>query len=180
MDFQSLKFFSFIVYGMLVFGTASGQSRIDDWSVEGNGQTAEGGGRIAFTLARPDPASAVTPRLIIRQLKPDSPVELLVIATHDPEKDECDYKEWKMKVDSTEVPVLGYTFEPAQTELKANWGTPDKELWEMFRQGLNLTLEAEKKCASQPGAPQPLTLVFSLRGSYAAYKFVTAGKESTE
>lgn len=177
MAFRKISLFVGITLGLLFSGTVMGKIGVGDWvfQVEGEGTAAEK--RVAFTRAQPDPGGEPRAKLVIRRAKPDGPIELMVTATHDTRKDICDYRDWKIVIDATNVPVLGYTFEPAKTELKAKLGTPRDELWKLFRKGLKLTVEVEQKCDSSAGVSIPVSHTFSLRGSNAAYKFVSESVE---
>ena len=57
----------------------------------------------------------------------------------------------RLTIDTTDIPVLGYTFEPAQTELKAKLGKPGEALWDSFRKGLQFSIFVEQKCDSAGG-----------------------------
>lgn len=177
MAFRFLKFIVGITSAALFYGTALGQAPIGDWEFRVQSENSEIKARVASTLARPYSGDQPRPTLVIRQMKADSPVELLITATHDNEKDKCDYKDWKIMIDGTDVPVLGYTFEPTKTELKPNWGTPEDKLWSLFRKGLQLTAQVQQKCDSFSGDTNLKSYTFSLRGSSAAYKFVTSSVE---
>ena len=98
----------------------------------------------------------------------------LVTGTHDTQQEKCQYRDWKVSIDGTDIPVLGYTFAPAKTELKTKLGTSTEEAWNRFKKGLRLTVRAEQKCDSDFGKPRQMSLVFSLRGSNAAFRYVTA------
>jgi hypothetical protein len=162
---------------VLFTNSVPGQTRVGDWEfrVESEGSVIKG--RVALTSAHPYSGSKPEPKLVIRRTKPDNPVELLIIDTHDKEKDQCDYNDWKIMIDATHVPVLGYTFEPAKTELKTDWGAPADELWEMFRKGLELAVQVEQKCGNYSAESNLVSYTFSLRGSYAAYTFVLGDVE---
>lgn len=177
MAFRILKIIVCITLGVLFTSNVTGQSRAGDWElrVESEGSVIKG--RIALTSAHPYSGSKPKPKLIIRRIKPDNPVELLISDTHDTEKDKCDYKDWKILIDATNIPILGYTFEPAKTELKAGLGVPEDELWSLFRKGLKLAVQVEQKCDSFSGESNLISYTFSLRGSYAAYKFVLGDVE---
>jgi len=162
---------------VLFTSNVTGQARVGDWEFRVESEASEIKGRVAFTSAHPYSGGKPKPNLIISRMKPDNPVKLLITDTHDKEKDKCDYKDWKIIIDSTNVPVLGYTFEPAKTELKADWGAPGDELWSLFRTGLKLTVQVEQKCDSFSGESNLISYTFSLRGSYAAYNFVLGGVE---
>ena len=162
---------------MLFTSAVTGQARVGDWEFRLEGKESETKARIALTSAHPYSGSKPKPKLVISRTKPNSPVKLLIIDTHDKDNDKCDYKDWKIKIDATDIPVLGYTFEPAKTELKAHLGRPKNELWDLFRKGLKLTIEVEQKCDSLSGGSNPVSYTFSLRGSSAAYKFVLGGVE---
>ncbi len=177
MAFRILKTIVCITFGVLFASNVSGQARIGDWEFQVENEASAINGRFAFTFAQPDSDNEPKPRLIIRRVKPNSPVEILITDTHDKEKDKCDYKDWKIMIDSTNVPVLGYTFEEAKTELKADWSAPEDELWSLFRKGLKLAVQVEQKCDSFSGESNLISYTFSLRGSYAAYEFVLAGVE---
>ncbi len=177
MAFRFLKIIVCITSGVLSISAAMGQTRVGDWEFRVDSGDNQIEGRFASTLAQPHAGGEPKPNLVIRRLKPDSPVELLITDTHDNEKDKCDYKDWKILIDAIDVPVLGYTFEPTKTELKPNWKTPEDKLWSLFRKGLNLTAQAEQKCGSFSGEPKQKSYTFSLRGSSAAYKFVTGSAE---
>ena len=111
---------------------------------------------------------------MIRRIKPGSAVELLVYDTHDTARDKCEYKDWKISVDATEVPVLGYTFAPARTELKVKWGTSVDDFWNMFVKGRKLTASVQQTCDSNFGKLNPVELEFSLRGSAASHMYVSS------
>ena len=162
---------------MLFTGTVMGQARVGDWEFRFESKESETKARIALTSAHSYSGSKPKPKLVISRTKPNSPVKLLITDTHDKENDKCDYKDWKIKIDATDVPVLGYTFEPAKTELKAQLGRPKDELWSLFRKGLKLTIEVEQKCDSLSRESNLVSYTFSLRGSSAAYKFVLGGVE---
>jgi hypothetical protein len=172
-----MKIIVCIIFGVLFTSDVTSQARVGDWEfrVENEGSVVRG--RVALTSAHPYSGSKLKPNLVIRRTKPDNPVELLITDTHDKEKDKCDYKDWKIMIDATNVPVLGYTFEPAKTELKADWGAPEDELWSLFRKGLKLTVQVEQKCDSFSGESNLISYTFSLHGSYAAYQFVLSGVE---
>ena len=161
-----------VTLGLLFSGSAVGKAGIGDWTFQLERSESGVEQRIAFTRAHPHAGVQPRPKLVIRRVKPDSPVELMITATHDTRSDKCAYTEWKIVIDATEVPVLGYTFEPAKTELKAKLGTPRDQLWSLFRKGFKLMVEVEQKCDSASGVPNPVSHSFSLRGSNAAYKFV--------
>ena len=175
--FRILRIILCVTFGVLFTNNVPGQARVGDWEfrVESEGSVIKG--RVALTSAHPYSGSKPEPKIVIRRTKPDNPVELLITDTHDKEKDKCDYKDWKIMIDATNVPVLGYTFEPAKTELKADWGAPEDELWGLFRKGLKLAVQVEQKCDSFSGESKLISYTFSLRGSYAAYKFVLGGVE---
>jgi hypothetical protein len=175
--FRITKIIACITFGALFTSTVMGQARVGDWEfpVEGDGTAIEG--RVALTRAQNHSDAEPKPNLIIRRMKPDSPLDLLITATHDIQKDKCDYKDWEITIDSTNVPVLGYTFEPAKTELKVKLGNPKDELWSLFRKGLKLEVQVVQKCDSFAGKPKPANYSFSLRGSSAAYKFVLGSAE---
>ena len=175
--FRILKIISCITFGVLFTSTVMGQARVGDWEfrVESDGTAIER--RVALTPAQPYSDSKPRPNLVIRRMKLDSPLELLITATHDKEKNQCGYKDWKIMIDATNVPVLGYTFEPAKTELKAKWGSPEDELWSLFRKGLKLVVQVEQKCEHFSGESNLINYTFSLRGSSAAYKFVLGSVE---
>lgn len=175
--FRITSIFACVTFGVLFNGSVMGKAKVGDWEfgVESDGTAVER--RVAFTSAHPYSGSKPRPKLVIRRMKPDSPAELMITATHDEKKDKCDYRDWKIMIDGTGVPVLGYTFEPAKTELKAKLGTPKDELWNLFRKGLKLTVQVEQKCDSFSGASDIVSYTFSLRGSSAAYKFVLRSTE---
>lgn len=175
--FRILRILVCITFGALFTTTVMGNSSVGDWEllIESDGNEIER--RVAFTPAHPDSGSGQKPKLVIRRIKPDSPVELMITATHDEKNDKCDYKDWELMIDATDVPVLGYTFEPAKTELKPKLGTPQDKLWNLFRKGLKLKVQAEQKCDSNSGVSTPVSHTFSLRGSSAAYKFVLGSVE---
>ncbi len=143
--------------------------RIGDWNYRAEG---ESGGRIAYTVAAGE--AGAMPNLVIRRSKPGKAVQLLLFDTHDPATDKCEYKDWQIAVDATNVPVLGYTFKPAKTELKVKWGTSVDDFWNMFVKGFNFSVAVNQICESNPGQPSPVKLDFSLRGSAAVYKYVTS------
>ena len=155
--------------------TAHGQGRIGDWDYGVEGRDTDAPRRVASTAAQTYSGTESRPSLVIRRVKPDDPVELFVVATHDIETDKCEYKNWKVAIDSFEIPVLGYTFEPAKTELKADWGTKDDDLWGRFKKGFKLSVEVEQKCESAAGVPSAAQYSFSLRGSHAAFNYIEHG-----
>ena len=163
-----------ITFGVLFNNNVSGQERIGDWELRVQSEGGVTKDRVASTSAQANSGSKSTPKLVIRQTSPNKPVKLLIADTHNKEKDQCDYKDWKIMIDRTSIPVLGYTFEPAKTELKADWGAPADDLWKLFRKGLKLTVQVEQKCDSFSGESNLASYSFSLRGSYAAYNFVVA------
>ena len=158
-------------------GTVLSQAPVGDWTFGVEGKDTDKPKRIASTVAQSYSGTQSRPSLVIRRFKPDDPIELFIVATHDVETDKCEYKNWKIAIDSAEIPVLGYTFEPAKTELKADWGTAVDDLWERFRKGLQLSVEVEQKCESAAGVPVSAQYSFSLRGSYAAYSYIQLGVE---
>lgn len=157
---------------ILFASTAVGGARVGDWEFGFENEGAEVKARTAFTPARSNSGSVTIPRLLIKRIESDSPVEIFIIDTHDLEKDQCVYQDWKIAIDSTDIPVLGYTFEPAKTELKTKLGTPVDKFWNLFKKGLTLTVETLQKCDSLAGKSEPVSHRFSLRGSSAAFKFV--------
>jgi hypothetical protein len=175
--FRIQKIILCITFGVLFNSTVVSQTKVGDWGfrVESDGTATEN--RIAFTPAHSYSSNEPKPNLVIRRKKPDSPVELLITDIHDKEREKCDYKDWKVTIDTTNVPVLGHTFEPAKTVLKSNWGTPEDELWSLFRKGLKLAIQVEQKCDSFSGESNLVSHTFSLRGSSAAYKFVLGSVE---
>jgi len=175
--FRLLSIFVWFTAGVLCTSTAMGKASVGDWEFQVESDAAEIERRVAFTPAHLHAGSQPKPKLVIRRMKPDSPVELIIAATHDEENDKCDYKDWKITIDATNVPVLGYSFEPAKTELKPKLGTPEDKLWNLFRKGLKLTVQVEQKCDSFSGASNLISHTFSLRGSSAAYKFVLGSFE---
>jgi hypothetical protein len=175
--FRDLTIVGCVVFGVLFGNAAMGQASIGDWAFHVEGEAGETKTRVATSLAHSYAGGEPTPQLVIRQVKAGSPVELLIIDTHDDEKDKCEYKDWKILIDAADVPVLGYTFEPTKTELKPNWGTPEDKLWGLFRKGFKLTAQVERKCDSFAGESRLESYSFSLRGSSAAYMFVTNGAE---
>jgi hypothetical protein len=154
-----------------------GQASVGDWELRVESDETATESRVAVTSAQLYSGSKAQPNLVIRRIKLDSRLELLVTATHDKEKDKCDYKDWNIMIDSTHVPVLGYTFEPAKTELKAKLGSSKNELWSLFRNGLRLMVQVEQKCDSFSGESKLMNYTFSLSGSSAAYKFVLGAAE---
>lgn len=175
MAFRMLKIVVCIAFGVLFTSNAMAQARFGDWEfrAESDGSAIEGS--VASSPAHPYSGSEPTPNLVIRRMKPGGPVELLIIDTHDSGKDECSYQDWNIMIDATNVPVLGYTFEPAKTELKAKLGAGQDELWRLFRKGLKFVVQVEKKCGSFSGETNPASYTFSLRGSSAAYMLVQGG-----
>ncbi len=145
-----------------------------DWEYRVDRDNGESVGKSASTQALSQAGGAPMPNLVIRRAQSDDDIELLVTATHDTAADECEYKDWKLSIDSTEIRVLGYTFEPAKTELKTKLGTAPEDFWSLFRKGYKLSVSAEQKCASKFGEPNPISLDFSLRGSSAVYMFVSS------
>ena len=177
MSFRILKIIVCITFAVLFTSNVTGQARIGDWEFRAENEASEIKGRVALTSAHPYSDSKPKPNLVIRRMKPGNPVKLLITDTHDKDKDKCDYKDWKITIDATDIPVLGYTFEPAKTELKVNLGTPKDELWSLFKKGLELEVQVEQKCDSFSGESKLVSYTFSLRGSYAAYLFVLDGVE---
>ena len=177
MAFRILKIIVCINFGILFTSTAMGQASVGDWELRVESDETATESRVAVTSAQLYSGSKAQPNLVIRRIKLDSRLELLVTATHDKEKDKCDYKDWNIMIDSTHVPVLGYTFEPAKTELKAKLGSSKNELWSLFRNGLRLMVQVEQKCDSFSGESKLMNYTFSLSGSSAAYKFVLGAAE---
>ncbi len=175
--FRALIIGSWIAFGALFAGTVMAQAKIGDWKFRLEGKGTEIEKRIALTPAQADSSNESIPNLVIRRVKPESPVELLITDTHDKETMKCDYKGWKIMIDKTDIPVLGYSVEPTTTELKARWGTPEDELWSLFRKGLKLTVQVEQKCDSFSGKPNLASYIFSLRGSRAAFELVLGSAE---
>jgi hypothetical protein len=175
--FRTTKIIACIAFSVLFSSTVLSQARVGDWEFPAEGDGTAIDGRVALTPAQSD--SVVEPRsnLVISRMKPGSPPALLITDTHDEAKDKCSYKDWKVMIDSTNVPVLGYTFEPVKTELKAKLGNPQDELWSLFKKGLELVVQVEQKCDSAAGKPKLANYSFSLRGSSAAYKFVLGSAE---
>lgn len=170
MAFRILNNIAGVSTGLLFAFSATGQTVVGDWSFQANSGSDKS--RVASTAAQAVAGVGQTPELVIRQKKPGSPIEMLVIGTHDKDADKCDYKDWKVSVDATDVPVLGYTFAPARTVLKAKLGGSKDQLWKLFRQGVNLDVRATQQCDSYTGASKEVNYTFSLRGSSAAYLFV--------
>ena len=177
MTFRIPGFIAYITCSVLFTNNAMGQTRVGDWEFPVEMGGAEIEGRAALSPAQSDTAVEPTPNLVIRQMKPGSPLELLITATHAEEKDKCTYKDWSILIDSTSVPVLGYTFEPVKTELKTKLGSPRDELWRLFKKGLKLVVQVEQKCDSTAGKPKLANYTFSLRGSSADYQFVLGSVE---
>ena len=175
--FRIIKTIVGITFCVLFASNATGQARIGDWEFRAESEESAGNDRIAFSFDRGYSDSKPKPRLVIRQTKPGKPVKLLIFDTHNKEIDSCVYKDWKVMIDSASIPVLGYTFEEAKTELKANWSAPRDELWNLFKGGLRLEVQVEQKCDSFAGESKLASYTFSLRGSRAAYKFVLADPE---
>jgi len=172
-----LKNFVCITFGVLFTSAVMGKAGVGDWEFRVDSDAATIERRVAFTPAHPYSGSEPKPKLVISRMKPDSPVELMITDTHDEKNDKCDYKDWQLVIDTANVPVLGYTFEPAKTELKVKLGTPKDELWNLFRTGLKLTVQVEQKCDSYSGESNLVSHTFSLRGSSAAHKFVLGNVE---
>ena len=166
-----------LIFGLLFAANVTAEERIGDWElwVESEGNAIKGRFGITYALSHVD--SEPRPSFIIRRTKPKAPVEFLIFDTHDRKADKCDYKDWTIAIDTTAVPVLGYSFENAKTELKVNWGVPADELWDLFRKGLKLEVGVVQTCDSSPGEPVTANYTFSLTGSHAAYKFVLADIE---
>jgi hypothetical protein len=175
--FRITKIIACITFGALFTSTVMGQAQVGDWEFRVESDATATERRLALTSAQGYSGLEIKPNLVVRRIKPDSPLELLITATHDNEKDKCDYKDWEITIDSTNVPVLGYTFEPAKTELKTKLGNPKDELWSLFRKGLKLEVQVVQKCDSFAGKPKPVNYSFSLRGSSAAYMYVLGSAE---
>ena len=165
-----------MLLGALPSFAAMGQSRVGEWAFLVEREAEQEKRRIALTAAQAYVGSEPTPKLILRREASDDAIELLIIDTHNVEKDKCEYKDWKLVIDKTDIPVLGYSFEPSKTLLKASWGASQDELWELFRKGYNLALEAQVQCDSSVEV-RTVNFPFSLRGSSAALKFIQAGIE---
>lgn len=177
MAFRMLKTIVCITFGMFFTGNVMAEARVGDWEFRVEGKGTEVESRVALTPAHPYADSEPRPNLVIRRIKPGGPIDLLITATHDDEKEKCDYKDWELMIDATSVPVLGYTFEPAKTELKAKLGAGENKLWDLFRKGIKFAVQVEKKCESISGESNSTSYTFSLRGSNAAYKLVHGGTE---
>lgn len=177
MAFRLLKNLACITFGVLFTSAAIGQTKIGDWVFRSDSSGTVTAPGSAFTTAYSYSGSGPAPKLEIRRKKPGSPVELLVTGTHDEQKENCEYKDWKITIDSTSVPVLGHSFEPAKTVLKTKLKTPENKFWHLFRQGLKLTVQAEQKCDALSGELNQMNLGFSLRGSFVAYKLVLGSED---
>ncbi len=162
-----------ITAGLLLATAASAQTKVGAWELHVMSEEAPVEGRFASTSAAADDADNSMAQLVIRRKKPDSAIEFLIIDTHDPAQDNCDYKNWKIRIDSAEVSVLGHSFEPEKTVLKAKLGAPRDELWVLFQSGLKLVVMVDQRCDSYAGETRPVSYSSSLRGSRAAYRFVT-------
>ena len=162
---------------LLLATTASAQTRVGAWELHVMSEAAPVDGRFASTTAAADTEARSMAQLVIRRKKPNSAVEFLIIDTHDPEQDNCDYQNWKIRIDSAEVSVLGHSFEPAKTVLKAKLKAPRDELWVLFQSGLKLVVMVDQRCDSYSGETRPVSFSSSLRGSRAAYRFVTQDGE---
>ena len=166
-----------VVASVLFSGAAIADGMVGDWKFlteRGDGEVVA---RVAHTSSLAATADGAIPRLVIRRAQSDDKVDLLVIDTHDPDKDNCEYKDWKLSIDKAEFAVLGYTFEPAKTQLKTKLGTSAEDFWSLFKKGYRISASALQKCDSKFGETQPLALDFSLRGSHAVYNFVIDASE---
>lgn len=159
------------VLGVLLSAPVLAQSKIGDWAYWVEREASQEKLRIALSGAQAYVGNEPKPKLVIRREASADKIELLIIDTHDADKDKCEYKDWKLSIDDVEIGVLGYTFEPSKTLLKAAWGSSQEDLWTHFRKGLNLALQAEQRCDSSLEA-RMISYPFSLRGSSAVLKFV--------
>ena len=162
------------VIGLFCPGAVAAAGGVGDWQFGVDGRQDGAGGKMAFTTALGYPGEGPKPHIEIGPTGSGGSIGFLVTGTHDTRQEKCQYRDWKVSIDGTDIPVLGYTFAPAKTELKTRLGTSTKGSWELFRKGLRLTVSAEQKCDSDLGKPRQLSLAFSLRGSNAAFHYVTA------
>lgn len=169
--------FAMAVVGLYCPGAVTAAGGFGDWQFRDYGEQDEAGGKMAYTSALDYSGEGPRPRIEIGSTSSGRTIAFLVTGTHDTRQEKCQYRDWKVSIDGTDIPVLGYTFAPAKTELKTKLGTSTKDSWDLFKKGLQLTVRAEQKCDSDFGKARQISLVFSLRGSNAAFRYVTADSD---
>lgn len=163
-----------VTIGLLCPGAVMAEGGTGDWRFRVESGEDGTDWRVAYTAALDYPGEGAKPHIEIGHTGSGRALGFLVTGTHDTQQEKCQYRDWKVSIDGTDIPVLGYTFAPAKTELKTKLGTSTEEAWNLFKKGLRLTVRAEQKCDSDFGKPRQMSLVFSLRGSNAAFRYVTA------
>ena len=177
MFFRRLMLAAAVTAGLFCPGVVTAEGGSGDWRFRVESGEDGAAGRSAYTAALGYPGGGAKPHIEIGHTGNDHSIGFMVTGTHDTKQEKCEYRDWKVSIDGTDIPVLGYTFAPAKTELKTKLGTSTGEAWDLFRKGLRLTVRAEQKCDSDFGKARQMSLVFSLRGSNAAYRYVGADFE---
>ena len=172
MAFRTVTTAVCLAFGMLFSSAAIGQTIVGDWQLQVDGLGTAFERRFALTPAQPFTGGEPKAILTIRRMKPDSPVELLVKATFDKEKEECRYRDWEIAVDGYEIPVSGSSVGSATAVLKTFDSDTRDLLWKLIREGSKLAVRVEQKCGWFFGDSKLKIHTFSLRGSSAAYDFL--------
>jgi len=170
---RKLAFVVCFVFCTLFASAGISQTRIGDWQFRSDGDGTAFKRRFALTPAPPYSGGGPTALLVIRRMNPDSRIEMLVTATFDKDKDGCDYDHWEVTVDSYKFSVSGFSVAPSTAILKVLDTVEREAFWESFKKGLKLAIRVEQKCGGSFRDKKLIIRTFSLRGSTAAYNFVS-------
>jgi hypothetical protein len=102
------------------------------------------------------------------------PVDFLVIVSGDTPNSGCTYTVSEIAIDAATFPVSSSAHSSDISQITTRLADAQKRLWRAFRKGRNLSLSLRQVCGDQSVPANAVTThVFSLKGSSAAYRFVS-------
>jgi endonuclease YncB( thermonuclease family) len=148
---------------------AQAQTLVGDWYQE----SLQSGARKAFSQPRSQRTDSTQATLGIEGPGAIDPVDFYLLVSSSEANSGCLFTASRIVIDSQSFALTSTTDATDLTQLSTGNAETQQLLWERFRKGSSLTVELRRDCSTAGQASELQSFEFSLKGSQAAYRFVS-------